>query len=80
MPLLTELVLEYCIMCAASLSSESSFSQANIIQTKQRHSLRGQALHMSVFIKDKVDLMAKIMPSKDDKYDKWLFLIYFLKF
>ena len=77
MPLLTELVLEYCIMCAASLSSESSFSQANIIQTKQRHSLSGEALHMSLFMKDKVDLMAKIMPSKGDKYDKWFFFILF---
>ena len=66
LPLLTALVLEYCIMCTASLFSESSFSQANVIQTKQRHSLSGEALHMSVFMKDKINLMGKIMPKQPE--------------
>ena len=63
LPILTTLVLEYCIMCASSLSSESSFSQANCIQTKQRHSLSAKALQMSVFMKYKMELKEKLQLS-----------------
>ena len=57
LPILTTIVLEYSIMSGASLSSESAFSQANVIQTKQRHALSAEALQMSVFMKDKMTLM-----------------------
>ena len=64
MPILTNLVLEYCVMCSSSVASESTFSQANITHSKQRNSLSAEALQMSVFMKDKMELMAQLMPKK----------------
>ena len=60
LPILTTIVLEYCFMSGASLSSESALSQANAIQTKQRQALRAEALQMSVFMKDKMALLESL--------------------
>ena len=59
LPLLTNLVLEFNVLCASSVPSESSFSEAGYINNKQRASMHPATLeycmvvkHADEFIKD----------------------------
>ena len=51
MPKLASAVRKYCIIQASSVSVESSFSEANFIQRKERSSLSSKTLRYSITLK-----------------------------
>ena len=51
LPLLTELVLEYNVLCASSVPSESSFSEAGYINNKYRASMHPTTLEHCMVVK-----------------------------
>ena len=50
-PLLSSAVRKYCIIPASSVAVESSFSEANFIQRKERSSLSSKNLRYSIILK-----------------------------
>ena len=63
-PILNKFVLEYCIISASSVTSESTFSESGHFQNKQRSSLDPQKLQYSMFLKNADDV---IISFKKDK-------------
>lgn len=51
MPAICQNVRKYCIIQASSVSVESSFSEANFIQRKERNSLSSKTLRYSITLK-----------------------------
>jgi hypothetical protein len=56
-PFLNKFVLEYSIISASSVPSESAFSESGHLQNKQRSSLDPQKLQYSMFLKNADDVL-----------------------
>jgi hypothetical protein len=56
-PILNTFVLEYSIISASSVPSESTFSESGHLQNKQRSSLDPQKLQYSMFLKNSDDVL-----------------------
>jgi hypothetical protein len=56
-PILNKFVLDYSIISASSVPSESTFSESGHLQKKQRSSLDPQKLQYSMFLKNADDVL-----------------------
>ena len=60
LPILSNIVIEYAIMCATSIYSESTFSESGAIIGKHRTSLKPLTVRYQMNLKDKFDLLEKL--------------------
>ena len=67
--------MDYSIISASSVPSESTFSESGHLQKKQRSSLDPQKLQYSMFLKNADDVLSSF--KKTNKSDKKLFYFYF---
>jgi hypothetical protein len=63
-PTLNKFVLEYNIISASSVPSESTFSESGHLQNKQRSSLDPQKLQYSMFLKNADDVLSSFKKTK----------------